>query len=73
MSRITIHARTAHTKSLCVRAARTGTTYVGFIAVEDGPARWTQSTQMHRLTREDALADAAEARESLLRLSSQKG
>jgi hypothetical protein len=66
MATITIHARKAHTKSL-------GTTYVGFIAVEDGLARWTQSTQMHRLTRQDALADAAEERETLLRLSSQKG
>jgi hypothetical protein len=66
MVRITLHVRKAQTRSL-------GITYVGFIPVQDGPARWTQSTQMHRLTREDALADAAEERATLLRLSSKKG
>jgi hypothetical protein len=55
---ITIHAR--HTR----RA-----TYVGFVRVSDGPSTWTESTDIHRGSRADALADAAEARTSLLQLS----
>jgi hypothetical protein len=55
---ITIHAR--HTR----RA-----TYVGFLRITDGGAVWTESTDIHRGTRADALADAAEARDSLRQLS----
>jgi hypothetical protein len=62
-SRITIHARKARTTSL-------GITYVGYIAVHDGPSRWTESTQIHRLTRADALADAEFERQDLVSRSS---
>jgi hypothetical protein len=55
---ITMHAR---------RTRRA--TYVGFVRVSDGPSTWTESTDIHRGCRDDALADAAAARASLLQLS----
>jgi hypothetical protein len=66
MARITIHASKAQTKSL-------GTTYVGFITQEDALGRWNESTQIHRLTRADALEDAARYRDHYTRTPVPKG
>jgi hypothetical protein len=58
--RLTTHARLTRSKTR-------GTTYVGVVRIQDGPARWTASTQIHRRTRADALADAENVRHDLLR------
>lgn len=63
--RITIHARKAHTKTL-------GTTYVGYIRIQTyctdlrREVSWPQSSDIHRLTRAEALDDAQELRDAAL-------
>ena len=67
MVQITIHTRQVH-------SATVGTTYVGLLRIHisrptGGDVRYSESTEIPRLAREDALADARRLRDVLLQRS----